>query len=478
MQRKRKASDDSGAGLGAHEDQHGDALVSASIGQNAQRSQDGIDRSFRELYAKPPDFKELSRLDANFASIAKGRDIDFRDPKAVMQLTKTLLKLDFGIDMVFPDDRLCPPVPNRHNYILWLKDLLDTSSYNRTWQKLTGLDIGTGASCIYPLLGCKQRPWSFIATDIDAESLKWAKKNVELNHLTHRINIVSRTPESPLIPLGELGMESIGFVMTNPPFYESEEALLRSARQKQRPPFTACTGSKTEMVTIGGEAEFVDRIFRESLTLRERVQWYTAMFGFLSSLTDFIDKLRGARITNYAVTEFVQGNKTRRWAVAWSFTAMRPAQHVARGTRAALSKNILPHVSEAEVLAVELSDKIGVFVAKITDVIQTLELMSWEWDREAYEGIGRAAGKVWSRQWRRRKKRGQESAGDDKGESFSSLAGPNSIFGFKVWVHVSMKHVSVGCRWLEGFDATAFESFQGFLKATARDAADSPQRHP
>lgn len=55
-------------------------------------------------------------------------------------------------------------VPNRHNYILWLKDLLDTSSYNEPGQKLTGLDIGTGASCIYPLLGCVQRPWSFIAT--------------------------------------------------------------------------------------------------------------------------------------------------------------------------------------------------------------------------------------------------------------------------------------------------------------------------
>ena len=55
-------------------------------------------------------------------------------------------------------------VTNRHNYILWLKGLLDTSSYDGSGRKLTGLDIGTGASCIYPLLGCAQRPWSFIAT--------------------------------------------------------------------------------------------------------------------------------------------------------------------------------------------------------------------------------------------------------------------------------------------------------------------------
>lgn len=27
-----------------------------------------------------------------------------------MQLTKTLLKLDFGLQLELPDDRLCPPV--------------------------------------------------------------------------------------------------------------------------------------------------------------------------------------------------------------------------------------------------------------------------------------------------------------------------------------------------------------------------------
>lgn len=102
-----------------------------------------------------------------------------------MQLTRTLLKLDFDLRIDLPDDRLCPPVgdimdhyrsdsdrrltlgskvANRHNYILWLKALLDTSSYEPPGRKLVGLDIGTGASCIYPLLGCAQRPWSFIAT--------------------------------------------------------------------------------------------------------------------------------------------------------------------------------------------------------------------------------------------------------------------------------------------------------------------------
>jgi 23S rRNA (adenine1618-N6)-methyltransferase len=61
-------------------------------------------------------------------------------------------------------------VPNRFNYVLWIQDLIDTSSstYSDQYdpkQEVIGLDIGTGASCIYPLLGCAQRPnWTFIGT--------------------------------------------------------------------------------------------------------------------------------------------------------------------------------------------------------------------------------------------------------------------------------------------------------------------------
>ncbi|KAG8417944.1 hypothetical protein J3458_005394 [Metarhizium acridum] len=388
-----------------------------------------------------------------------------------MQLTKTLLKLDFGIKLELPDDRLCPPVPNRHSYILWLKDLLDTSSYNEPGRKLTGMDIGTGASCIYPLLGCAQRPWSFVATDIDHKSLKWAKRNVEINDLSSRVNVVARSPGSSLIPLDELALESIDFTMTNPPFYMSEEDLLSSAKKKQRPPYTACTGSKTEMVTPGGELAFVVCMLEESCALRARVQWYSAMFGFLSNLVDFIEQLRSSGIENYAVTEFVQGNKTRRWAIAWSFQPMRPAQYVARGTRSALSKNILPCVTEAEVMSVEMPKSIGEFASKITAAIESLDLISWDWDTQAYEGTGRAVDKVWARAWRRRKKREQQNPGENT-ESSISKSDPRCMFGFKVWIRVSMKEVVVGCRWTEGFDATAFESFQGFLKSTAKLAAN------
>ena len=78
------------------------------------------------------------------------------------------------------------------------------------------------------------------------------------------------------------------------------------------------------MVTLGGEISFVGRMISESLLLRERVEWYTTLLGKYSSVSTIIGKLKEASVQNWAVTEFVQGTKTRRWAVGWSFGDMRP----------------------------------------------------------------------------------------------------------------------------------------------------------
>ncbi|KAF5666334.1 23s rRNA (-n6)-methyltransferase [Fusarium heterosporum] len=417
------------------------------------------DSHYTELYAKPPDFQQLALQDVDFARLWNQHKTDFfNDPECVMQLTKTLLKLDFGLQLELPDDRLCPPVTNRHNYLLWLKGLLDSTSYEKKGRKIVGLDIGTGASCIYPLMGCTERDWEFIATEIDTKSTQYARNNVSLNKLDHRIRVVERKPSDAIIPLDDLGITNIAFSMSNPPFYKSEQELVESAKQKSRPPFTACTGAKVEMVTEGGEVAFVDRMLKESLVLGQRVQWYTSMFGFLTSLIEFVDKLREHKIDNYAVTEFVQGNKTRRWAVAWSFGSMRPTQAVSRGIKTAISKNILPEITEEKVLDTPLTENVGDFADQFRAEIEKLDLITWEWDTERLEGTGRAAGRVWARAWRRRKQRGEiqdTEAREAKCE-----------FAFKVFMRVSKEDVSLSCRWLEGHDPVTFESFRGYLKKT------------
>lgn len=85
-----------------------------------------------------------------------------------------------------------------------------------------------------------------------------------------------------------------------------------------------CTGAEVEMITQGGEINFVTRMIDESLRIQDKIQWYTSMLGKLSSVTILVETLTKRNNHNYAVTEFVQGNKTKRWAVAWSWKDMRP----------------------------------------------------------------------------------------------------------------------------------------------------------
>lgn len=78
------------------------------------------------------------------------------------------------------------------------------------------------------------------------------------------------------------------------------------------------------MVTQGGEVAFVSRIIEESLILKDSVQWYTSMVGKLSSVPILVEKLQKVGNHNWAISEFVQGNKTRRWAIGWSWKDIRP----------------------------------------------------------------------------------------------------------------------------------------------------------
>jgi 23S rRNA A1618 N6-methylase RlmF len=57
---------------------------------------------------------------------------------------------------------------------------------------INGIDIGTGASCIYPLLGCKLNPnWNFLAVEINEVSIEFATNNVERNQFTSRIRFLT-----------------------------------------------------------------------------------------------------------------------------------------------------------------------------------------------------------------------------------------------------------------------------------------------
>lgn len=264
-----------------------------------------------------------------------------------------------------------------------------------------------------------------------------------------------------MIPLDELSLSTIDFVMTNPPFYASDADMLKSAAKKSRPPHSACTGAPIEMVCDGGEVAFVGRLLDESLVLRDRVRWYTAMFGLLSSLEVMVARLRERAVDNYAVTEFVQGHKTRRWALAWSFGAMRPRQEVCRGMRATPWRRILPPVVETEIATLAVDGGVGRMADGLPALMAGLDLMPWDWDRELLRGVGRARENVWSRAWRRKRKREEEDGGAETAKPRNSEV---CVFGFEVSIVVKKTEAAIVCRWREGRDESIYTSFCGFVK--------------
>lgn len=281
-----------------------------------------------------------------------------------------------------------------------------------------------------------------------------------------------------MIPLDELGLASIDFIMTNPPFYASEADMLHSAAKKARPPHSACTGAPVEMVCAGGEMAFASRILDESLRLRDRVRWYTVMFGLAASLETMVERLREKGIDNYAVAELVQGTKTRRWTVGWSLCALRPRQDICRGMKATPWRRVLPPVVETELLTfpvdVDNGQSVGERADALGELLAGLELISWEWDREMLRGVGRARENVWSRAWRRKRKR-EEAEGDQPGMKTRSSDSEVCVFGFSVSITVKKTGAVLACRWREGHDESIYTSFCGFLK-TRLD--DQPQKKP
>lgn len=134
-----------------------------------------------------------------------------------------------------------------------------------------------------------------MATDIDDTSLAYAKKNVKLNNLEHKIEVrdAKRKPsgtEDSRTEGGDEGAaeaktakqkddvllgvvkegESFAFCMCNPPFFKEIE-------QAGRNPKTVCTGTAGEMVTEGGEVGFVKRIIADSLFLTNRIRYVSPM---------------------------------------------------------------------------------------------------------------------------------------------------------------------------------------------------------
>lgn len=243
--------------------------------------------------------------------------IDFSDPAAVKELNKALLFL-YDIISVwdFPDENLCPPIPGRLDYIHHLATLLGVEE-NRNI-----LDIGTGATCIYPLLGVAEYDWNFVATDIDLDSLDTAQDIIYDNKLEHKIQLRQQLNEQQILKGILEENDSFSAVICNPPFYKSAEEAQGANRRKTRNlgnnAVRNFSGNNNELWYVGGEKAFLHNYLYESSLFKTKCNWFTSLVSKKDNIESLEKSSKKLGVKEFRVIPMSQGNKVSR-IVAWRY---------------------------------------------------------------------------------------------------------------------------------------------------------------
>lgn len=249
--------------------------------------------------------------------------IDFANPEAVKAINTALLFKYYNITFWdFPDDNLCPPIPGRVDYIHYLADVLKASEIS---EPITILDIGTGANCIYPLLGNAEYNWKFVGTDIDKKSLDRAQIILKKNKLTEAIQL-KHQKDSTHIFNGILSeTDKFSASMCNPPFYKSQqEAMEANARKLEglgnsnMSKSRNFSGKQQELWYKGGEKAFIHTYLYESSMFKKQCFWYSTLVSKKENAQSMYDSLHKLGATEIKTIPMHQGNKVTR-IVAWTF---------------------------------------------------------------------------------------------------------------------------------------------------------------
>ena len=283
----------------------------------------------RERYDFPALIEETPEL-KNFVKPNKYGDdsIDFSDAKAVKCLNTALLKKHYRIDFWdIPEGYLVPPIPGRADYVHYAADLLISSNFGRIPNNITALDLGVGASCIYPIIGIQEYGWSFIASDTDPKAIEASQKISDENHvLKNKVDLRLQTiPKNKLKGILKKD-EKIDVIICNPPFHGSlEEANAGSLRKlsnlnRKRVEKVALNfgGQNAELWCKGGEIEFIKNLIDEGKEFGKSCFWFTTLIAKRNHEEILVRFMKKAGATDVKIILVGQGNKTGR-IVAWTF---------------------------------------------------------------------------------------------------------------------------------------------------------------
>jgi 23S rRNA (adenine1618-N6)-methyltransferase len=245
--------------------------------------------------------------------------LDFSDKDAVKALNRAILKSTYGIEYWdIPSQFLCPPIPGRADYIHSASDLFESK------QNLKVLDIGTGANCIYPLLGVKEYLWQVVGSDINPEALNNAKKIIEENKLTSSIELRHQTDKSKIFHQIIRPDEKYDLTICNPPFHASLSEASKGSQRKwnnlgKRPLKSELNfgGQGAELWCPGGERSFILQMIDESAHFKTQVTWYTTLVSKEVHLPILIKTLEKYKTVTKTI-EMSQGQKISR-LLCWTY---------------------------------------------------------------------------------------------------------------------------------------------------------------
>ena len=251
--------------------------------------------------------------------------VNFSNPEVVYLLNKALLLHYYDLSFWdIPKENLIPPVPSRADYIHYIADLLDDSSPKNDTKKL--LDIGTGASLIYPIIGSAVYNWHFVATDIEPKSLENAALIIANNDRLKEKVTLRLQPNKKNILKGIISeTDYFDAVICNPPFFKSEkEAAFQTQRKikgltknKASKVIHNFSGLHNELWCNGGELVFLLNYIQESQLFQNQVGWFTSLVSNEDNLKVCFKELKRLKAV-FRTIEMLQGNKKSRILI-WKF---------------------------------------------------------------------------------------------------------------------------------------------------------------
>ncbi|TDO95861.1 23S rRNA m(6)A-1618 methyltransferase [Marinomonas balearica] len=267
--------------------------------------------------------------------------INFSDPDAVRALNSALLNHFYGINFWdIPKGFLCPPIPGRADYIHHLADLLAQSNNGTIprGKRVKALDVGVGANCVYPIIGCKEYGWQFVGADANSVAVMAASEIVKANGTLKKAIKIRHQPDEMHVFKNVWGAdERFDVTLCNPPFHTNEESMEKENARKRRglntgkrlqeskpqhsvknPNALNFGGQAAELWCDGGESGFISRMITESVAVQDQCFWFTSLVSRQSNLPALRTLLKKVNAKQVKEVEMAQGQKVSRF-IAWSF---------------------------------------------------------------------------------------------------------------------------------------------------------------